>query len=100
MSALHLVLSCPTDSLCANDCALPIEVQTWHCACAEPGLCVVQPWQIAMEKTQLASQEVASANMAAESAAAALRKAEQAEQVVEREGREHNRVRPACLPDI
>lgn len=51
-----------------------------------------QPWQIAMEKTQLASQEVAGANMAAESAAAALRKAEQAEQVVEREGREHNRL--------
>ena len=53
---------------------------------------VLQPWQIAMEKTQQASQEVATANMAAESAAAALRRAEQAEHVVETEGAEHDRV--------
>ena len=45
-----------------------------------------------MEKTQLASQEVASANMAAESAAGALRRAEQAERVVQTEGAEHDRV--------
>ena len=54
--------------------------------------CVLQPWQIAMEKTQLASQEVASANLAAESAAGALRRAEQAERVVQTEGAEHDRV--------
>ena len=46
-----------------------------------------------MMKTEQASKEVASANMAQENAARALRKAEEAQMVVDKQAAEHDRVR-------
>ena len=55
-------------------------------------LCLLQAWQIAQEKTEAAAREVATANVAAESANKALLEAQNREALVKQEAQEHDRV--------
>ena len=63
---------------------------------------VVQPWQVAQEKTRLAEQEASSASLAAEGANRSLREAQLAERAVAEAGSKHAQVTPGFrtrLPD-
>ena len=53
---------------------------------------MVQPWQIAQEKTRLAEQEASSASLAAEGANRSLREAQLAEKTVADAGSRHAQV--------
>ena len=56
----------------------------------------MQPWEVALEKTEAAAREVSVANFAADEARRALEMAEKAEVTVRDTSSAHDRVRPAC----
>ena len=53
----------------------------------------VQPWEIALEKTEAAAREVTTANFAADEARRALEQAERAENAVRETSSSHDKVR-------
>ena len=80
MSAAHRL----TTGMSSNHCSQRLHRQA---APQGPSCVWVQPWDVAMLKTEQASKEVAAANQSQQTAARSLQQAEEAEAVVNQESR-------------
>ena len=98
MSPLNFSGLLPAVSACWPPGLLAAQQPAGWAPATEPAikltLLLLQHWREAMEKTELAEQEVATATLHADKANAALGKAQQAQGVMGQHASEHDRVSP------